>query len=450
MSYDIPPELTEWMTQNGFAAPTTAAADGSFYSQDKLQQLLTGVQPGADGRKVLDNDAWMELLNPISGLHEVQAADPGHLVSGGDSQDPSMSAATAAIYADSLGRTYRDIGGGQVQYFDNSGGGWQNPTGNSGDRIQPTYQLGADGLGTPVSSGANYKPSEWVSSGRDAAIIGGTVLSAGALGATTAGTGGLFDLGSGAAVGGGGGGGLEAEAGGGGGGSLFGTEAPTAGFESLPVEGAGSAPAYGGVGTEGAGAAGEGGLADLGTAPAYGGPGTAGAGAAGEGGSSGIGDIMGKIGTALGSGSVGQYGQLLTSLYGMYQGNKMSGAASQTDPFAPYRAGYAQQLQSLMKNPASIQNDPGYKASQDAAEQTLTRNLASQGLTGSGTAASALATEGAQFQSTYYNQQIQTLAGLGGANINNAGINLAGQAAGANTINNSLNNLFKLFSSFGG
>jgi hypothetical protein len=142
--------------------------------------------------------------------------------------------------------------------------------------------------------------------------------------------------------------------------------------------------------------------------------------------------------------SAGGWLQALSSIYGLYQGNQLQKMGAAADPFAAYRGGFAQQLQQLMQNPSSVTSMPGYKASQDAAEQALTRNMASQGLTGSGTAASALATEGAQFQNNYFQQMIQTLSGLSGANMNNANLSLGAYSAGANTQNQSLQNLVKI------
>lgn len=186
------------MATTGIAAPQTAqVSNGAYYDPAKLAAAMQAQGAGADGRTVLGNDAWMQILNSINGLTLSQAADPGHLVSGGDSQDPFMSDPTQAIYKDAQGRSYKQVGtdptSGQplIQYTDNSGGGWQNPTGNSGDRVQPTYKLDAQGNASPVSSGAAYQPSTWVSSGRDAAKILGTVLAAGAGGAALGGTGGF-------------------------------------------------------------------------------------------------------------------------------------------------------------------------------------------------------------------------------------------------------------------
>ena len=162
----------------------------------------------------------------------------------------------------------------------------------------------------------------------------------------------------------------------------------------------------------------------------------------------------GLFGTGVTAGQAMQGAQLGSSLYGIYQGNQLSNAAKASDPFAAYRPGYAAQLQGLMNNPSSITSMPGYQFGLDQGTSALTKNLASQGLTGSGTAASAITDNASRYAGNFYQQQIQTLSGLSGANMNNAGTSLAGQAAGMNLQNNSANNLMKilpiLMQSYGG
>ncbi len=84
----------------------------------------------------------------------------------------------------------------------------------------------------------------------------------------------------------------------------------------------------------------------------------------------------------------------------------------QANAFGPYRSQYAQQLSQLEANPSTITNLPGYSAGLQAVQ----RSLASQGYSGSGNMMAALQGYGEQF----YNNQVQTLAGLAGANINPA------------------------------
>lgn len=149
-------------------------------------------------------------------------------------------------------------------------------------------------------------------------------------------------------------------------------------------------------------------------------------------------------GTATGGMGLGGYAQIGSSALGLYQGQQMKGMAGAADPFGKYRGGFAQQLQALMANPSSVTKTPGYQAGMDAAQQSLTRNLASQGLTGSGTAAEALTKFGAEYQGQQYQQQIQNLMGLSGANIAGAGTAAQITAGGMNTQNQSLQNLAKV------
>lgn len=61
-------------------------------------------------------------------------------------------------------------------------------------------------------------------------------------------------------------------------------------------------------------------------------------------------------------------------------------AASQQDPFGPYRAGYAEDLRRLMTNPADVTKLPGYEAGIEA----VNRGLAKAGYLGSGNQMAAL------------------------------------------------------------
>jgi hypothetical protein len=149
-------------------------------------------------------------------------------------------------------------------------------------------------------------------------------------------------------------------------------------------------------------------------------------------------------GAATGGMGLGGYAQIGSSALGLYQGQQMKGMAGAADPFGKYRGGFAQQLQALMANPSSVTKTPGYQAGMDAAQQSLTRNLASQGLTGSGTAAEALTKFGAEYQGQQYQQQIQNLMGLSGANIAGAGTAAQITAGGMNTQNQSPQNLAKV------
>ncbi|CAB4120880.1 hypothetical protein UFOVP2_44 [uncultured Caudovirales phage] len=172
--------------------------------------------------------------------------------------------------------------------------------------------------------------------------------------------------------------------------------------------------------------------------------------AGGAGGAGGIGSLLSSAGSSLGKMNLGQWAQLGSSLYGLYQGNQMMKMGQNADPFAPYRGQYAAQLNTLMQNPSSVTSLPGYQAGMSQAEQALTRQSASQGLTGSGTTAAALANAGANYQGTFFNNYLNQLAGLAGAGSTGAQGSMAGYAAGANTQNQSLQNLMKLWPTVGG
>lgn len=191
------------------AQPATSGnSTGAFYDPAKLKAAQEAMAAGADGRKVLSGDAWLGVLNPLQGLTQtitpgmrmVYDSQSGQLNSMGDMVSfgaDRKSLEDSTHYKDAQGRMYQVVGrdangNAQVQFTDNSGGGWENPTGSSRDRIQPTYQLDAQGNATPISAGSSYKPSGWVDYGRDiakmvaaaaTAYVGGTALAASGAGA---------------------------------------------------------------------------------------------------------------------------------------------------------------------------------------------------------------------------------------------------------------------------
>ncbi len=93
-----------------------------------------------------------------------------------------------------------------------------------------------------------------------------------------------------------------------------------------------------------------------------------------------------------------------SGLYGMRLADK---ARDASDPFAPYRAGYAQQLQQLETNPSMITQRPGWSAGISA----INSSAGATGLFGSGNEKAALARWGGDF----YNAELARLAGLAGA-----------------------------------
>lgn len=137
----------------------------------------------------------------------------------------------------------------------------------------------------------------------------------------------------------------------------------------------------------------------------------------------------------------------LSAGYGIYTGMQLQELAkkqaAQSDPFGPYRAQYATQLNALMANPSSVTNTPGYQFGQQQGEQGVSRLAAQQGL--NLTPEQALAIQ--QFNQQYAGQQFQTqeqmLAQLAGGTLppTSAATSLLGSATGASLIGSSLGTL---------
>lgn len=107
-----------------------------------------------------------------------------------------------------------------------------------------------------------------------------------------------------------------------------------------------------------------------------------------------------------GTGDLANLFNVLSGLYGL----KLAGdAAEKSDPFGPYRKGYADKLLALEANPGLIKSTPGFLSGQDA----ITRQMAAKGYLGSGNQAGALM----RFSGDFYNNEANRLATLAGSNI---------------------------------
>lgn len=177
------------------------------------------------------------------------------------------------------------------------------------------------------------------------------------------------------------------------------------------------------------------------------------AGSSGSGWLSGSGSVLqGIAGLLAGRGSGGS-SSLLNSIlglgsgiYGLHQANNLQGlstaAIAASNPFGPYRAQYATQLGSLMTNPSSVFQDPGYQAAFDQGTQAVARQMAGSGYAGSGNEAIALQQFGQSFANNYLTQREGFLANLAGAGITpNPGPGLSGYTAGINASGNALGSL---------
>jgi hypothetical protein len=148
--------------------------------------------------------------------------------------------------------------------------------------------------------------------------------------------------------------------------------------------------------------------------------------------------------SGVGSGIIG-----LIQAYNLNKAGQQASAGA--NPFGPYRAGYANQLQQLMANPGAVFNDPGYQAAFGQGVQAVERSAAAKGFLGSGNEATALMQFGQQFGMQYMTQQEQFLAGLAGANINpNYAPGLNAQAAASGITSSALGSLGYGMTRFGG
>lgn len=139
---------------------------------------------------------------------------------------------------------------------------------------------------------------------------------------------------------------------------------------------------------------------------------------------------------------------MASGAYGMYQAQQMQELMkklqSQGDPFSQYRSGYGSQLQNLMNDPSSVSSMPGYQFGMDQGTQALMRSQAAGGLLGSGQGAMALQKYGQDYAGTQFQQQLQNLMNLSGANVNpgnNANLQFMGNQANLNLQGNALNRI---------
>jgi hypothetical protein len=95
-------------------------------------------------------------------------------------------------------------------------------------------------------------------------------------------------------------------------------------------------------------------------------------------------------------------------------------AQLQSDPWSKYRAGYGDQLNALMANPALTMTTPGYQFMKQQGLQTLTAGQAARGQVQSGAGAAAQQMFGANYAMSAYDKMINQYSGLAGAGISPA------------------------------
>ena len=105
-------------------------------------------------------------------------------------------------------------------------------------------------------------------------------------------------------------------------------------------------------------------------------------------------------------------------MWGLNQSNQMETMLKNAYSFNDSRPGYVTQLNDFMKDPSkAVTSSPGYKFKMDQALQGTSRQMAAQGLMGSGTAAQALTDTGSKVAADEYNTLFQQLTSLAGVNF---------------------------------
>lgn len=136
------------------------------------------------------------------------------------------------------------------------------------------------------------------------------------------------------------------------------------------------------------------------------------------------GEVVAQGGTSTSLGNILGYAKTaapivggITKLMGGYQTAQAGRQVQpgQADPFSPYRSQYAAQLSSLMNDPNTVAQTPGYQFNLAQGLQGLQAQQAAQGRLVSGGAMLQGQQFGQQLAGQTYNQQIDTLARLSGA-----------------------------------
>lgn len=120
-------------------------------------------------------------------------------------------------------------------------------------------------------------------------------------------------------------------------------------------------------------------------------------------------------GAASGFASGGPWGAAIGGIAGLFGGSDPSQSQAAVDPYAPYRAQAATQLNDLMADPNSVTNLPGFKFLQEQGQQGVERAMSARGLTLSGNETLALQKQDQGLVNEVYNQQFDKLATLSGA-----------------------------------
>ena len=167
----------------------------------------------------------------------------------------------------------------------------------------------------------------------------------------------------------------------------------------------------------------------------------------------GAGTAIGVLGGAAAGASLGATVGRVAGAGG--SGNASSGyGGSQNlavyDPYSPYRAGAASDLQNLMKNPSTAMGQPGYQQQLQQGTKAQEAAAASSGKLQSGAESAALTGLGQTTFSSYYNTMLGQLSGLAGATQSPAQAAQASQAGAVSGANQQAGNINSLLSGISG
>ena len=135
-------------------------------------------------------------------------------------------------------------------------------------------------------------------------------------------------------------------------------------------------------------------------------------------------------------------------------GNATSGSGGSNlsvyDPYSPYRAGAAADLEALMKNPATAMGQPGYQQQLQQGTKAQEAAAAASGKLQSGAESAALTGLGQTTFSSYYNTMLGQLAGLSGATQSPAQAAQASQSGAISAANQQAGNINSLLQGVSG
>jgi hypothetical protein len=123
-------------------------------------------------------------------------------------------------------------------------------------------------------------------------------------------------------------------------------------------------------------------------------------------------------------------GGALNSIFGSGDSQVMSANPATYDPYAPYRAQAATQLNQLMSNPSMAYSMPGFSSMMQQGQRSVNAGMAATGQLQSGAEQSALQQVGMNTANQYYNQMFNQLSMLSGANQSPYNGAMAAQQAG--------------------